>query len=231
MFTCNISMNKLYFSFFVLILNIILCDFSFAGNPFVWNLLWTQLEIWIDQRSSIWTFRDWKAENALSLQQQASSWKSYDLISELDKAKTEKERLDIINQYINLLSSSASDGNNMYNYENSKVDYYNNLAKECESPIKAKNSEFSNAVKSFDYERAETISNEIAELRACVAKNEVLAKAHATYASAARSAWNSQKKIDYLTTNKEKIAKYYEILKPDLLKELYDISKTVNSGF
>jgi hypothetical protein len=106
----------------------------------------------------------------------------------LDKAKTEKERLDIINQYINLLSASASDGNNMYNYENSKVDYYNNLAKECESPIKAKNSEFSNAVKSFDYERAETISNEIAELRACVAKNEVLAKAHATYASAARSA-------------------------------------------
>ena len=231
MFTYDISMNKLYIAFLVLVWNIIFCNFSFAGNSFVWNLLWTQLEIWIDQRSSIWTFRDWKARNALSLQQQASSWKTYDLISELDKAKTEKERLDIIDQYILLLSKSTSEGNNMYNYETSQVDYYNNLAKECESPIKAKNSEFSNAVKSFNYEKAEIISNEIAELRACVAKNEVLAKAHATYASAARSSWNSQKKIDYLSKNKEKIAKYYEILKPDLLKELYDISKTVNSNF
>jgi hypothetical protein len=30
-----------------------------------------------------------------------------------------------------------------------------------------------------------------------------------------------------LSENREKIAKYYEILKPDLLKELYDISKEV----
>jgi hypothetical protein len=36
-----------------------------------------------------------------------------------------------------------------------------------------------------------------------------------------------QKKVEYLTENREKIAKYYEILKPDLLKELYDISKVV----
>jgi hypothetical protein len=122
------------------------------------------------------------------LQQQSSSWKGYDLVSELDKAKTEKERLNIIDQYIVLLSNSIYEGNNMYNYESSQVDYYNNAAKECESPIKSKNSEFSDAVKSFNYERAEIISNEIAELRACVAKNEVFAKAHATYASAAKSA-------------------------------------------
>lgn len=224
-------MNKLHFSFLILIWSVFFCSFSFAGNPFIWNLLWTQLEIWIDQRSTIWTFKDWGAKNALSLQQQSSSREGYDLVSELDKAKTEKERLNIIDQYIVLLSNSIYEGNNMYNYESSQVDYYNNAAKECESPIKSKNSEFSDAVKSFNYERAEIISNEIAELRACVAKNEVFAKAHATYASAAKSAWNSQKKIDYLSKNKEKIAKYYEILKPDLLKELYDISKTVNSNF
>lgn len=232
MFTCDISMNnKLCFVFSIIVWSTVFCNFSFAGNPFVWNLLWTQLEIWINQRSNIWSFKDWKAGNALSLQQQASSWKTYDLVSELDKAKTEKERLNVIDQYIVFLSNYISDGNDMYNYETSQVDYYNNIIKDCESPIKAKNSEFSEAVKSLNYERAEIISNEIAELRACIAKNEVLAKSHSTYASAAKSAWDSQKKIDYLSTNREKIAKYYEILKPDLLKELYDISKTVNSNF
>jgi hypothetical protein len=40
-----------------------------------------------------------------------------------------------------------------------------------------------------------------------------------------------QKKANYLSENKYKIAKYYEILKPDLLKELYEISKTVEANF
>jgi len=107
------------------------------------------------------------------------------------------------------------------------VDYYNNEAKKCESPIKSKNSEFSNAVKNYNYDRAESIAKEIAELRACVARNEVYARAHASYASSSKSLSVLQKRVEYLTKNREKIAKYYEILKPDLLKELYDISKEV----
>lgn len=202
-------------------------SFSFAENWFVRSLLWTQLEIWLNQRSNIWEFRDWRAWNSLVLQQEISSQWQFDLISELDKAGTEQERLKIINQYISSLNDSISNGKNLWNYEQSQIDYYNNEAKKCEAPIKSKNSEFSNAVKSYDYERAESISKEIAELRACVARNEVFAKAHASYSSSSKSLNILQNRVDYLSKNREKIAKYYEILKPDLLKELYDISKTV----
>lgn len=202
-------------------------SFSFAGNWFVWDLLWTQLEIWLNQRSNIWEFRGWRAWNSLILQQEISSQWQFDLISELDKAGTEWERLKIIDQYISSLNNSISNGKDLWNYEQSQIDYYNNEAKKCEAPIKSKNSEFSDAVKSYNYEKAESISKEIAELRACVARNEVFAKAHASYSSSSKSLNNLQKRVDYLSKNREKIAKYYEILKPDLLEELYDISKTV----
>lgn len=202
-------------------------NFSFAGNPFVRNLLWTQLEIGLNQRSSVWEFRDWRAGNSLLLQKEVGNQNRFDLISELDKAKTEQERLRIIDQYIASLNSTISNWKNLWNYEQSQVDYYNNEAKKCENPIKSKNSEFSDAVKKYNYDRAEAISKEIAELRACVARNEVYAKAHASYASSSKSLNNLQKRVDYLSKNREKIARYYEILKPDLLKELYDISKTV----
>ncbi len=202
-------------------------NFSFAGNPFVRNLLWTQLEIGLNQRSSVWEFRDWRAGNSLLLQKEVGNQNRFDLISELDKAKTEQERLRIIDQYIASLNSTISNWKKLWNYEQTQVDYYNNEAKKCESSIKSKNSEFSDAVKIYNYDRAEAISKEIAELRACVARNEVYAKAHASYASSSKSLNNLQKRVDYLYKNREKIAKYYEILKPDLLKELYDISKTV----
>ena len=202
-------------------------NFSFAGNPFVRNLLWTQLEIGLNQRSSVWEFRDWRAGNSLLLQKEVGNQNRFDLISELDKAKTEQERLRIIDQYIASLNSTISNWKKLWNYEQTQVDYYNNEAKKCENPIKSKNSEFSDAVKKYNYDRAEAISKEIAELRACVARNEVYAKAHASYASSSKSLNNLQKRVDYLSKNREKIARYYEILKPDLLKELYDISKTV----
>lgn len=210
---------------------LIVWNFSFAGNPFVRNLLWTQLEIWLNQRSNIWTFKDWQEWNALSIQQNIYYQDQYDLISELDKCKNEQERLNILNQYIISLSNTVSYWANMYNYEKSQIDYYNNEAQKCETPIKWKNSEFSDAVMNYNYEKAESIAKEIAELRACVAKNEVFVRAHTTYATAANSSNSLQKKADYLSENKEKIAKYYEILKPDLLRELYDISKTVENNF
>jgi len=202
-------------------------SFSFAGNALVRNILWTQLEIWLSQRSNVWEFRDWKSGNSLVLQQEVISQNRFDLIWQLDKAKTEQERLKIIDQYIASLNNTISNWKNLWNYEQSQVDYYNNEAKKCENPIKWKNSEFSDAVKNYNYDRAEAIAKEIAELRACVAKNEVFAKAHASYASSSKSLSALQKRVEYLSKNRQKIAKYYEILKPDLLKELYDISKTV----
>ena len=165
------------------------------------------------------------------MQKDIINQKQVDLISLLDNAKTEQERLKIIDQYILSINNSISNARDLWDYENSQVTYYNNAAKECEAPIKAKNSEFTDAVKSYNYEKAELISKEIAELRACVAKNQVYAKAHASYASASKSTNTLQKRAEYLSKNREKIAKYYEILKPDLLKELYDISRTVEREF
>lgn len=229
MFTIGMFvMKKIKSGLLVVVLGLLLYwSFSLAGNTFVWRLLGTQLEIWLSQRSSGWELRDWKVWNSLTLQQEASNQGQFDLISELDKAKTEQERLKIIDEYIESLKDTISSGKGLGDYEQSQVDYYNNEAKKCESPIKWKNSEFSEAVKKYNYEKAESIASEIAELRACVARNEVYAKAHASYASSSNSLNTLQKRVDYLTQNREKIAKYYEILKPDLLKELYDISKTV----
>ena len=222
-------MKSLKLSVIIVVLWLFLCwNFSYAtSNMFVRNLLWTQLEIWLNQRSNVWTFRDWRAWNSLALQQEVSTQWQFDLISELDKAKSETERLMVIDQYIISLKNTVSNWKNLGDYEQSQVDYYNNEVKKCEAPIKWKNSEFSDAVKHYNYERAEIISREIAELRACAARNEVYAKAHASYVSSSKSLNTLQKRADYLSQNREKIAKYYEILKPDLLKELYDISKTV----
>ena len=215
----------------VFVWTLIFWNFSFAGNPFMRNLLWTQLEIWLDQRSNVWEFRNWTISNSLSMYQEIINQNGYDLISQLDNAKSEKERLEIIDQYIIALNSTVSNANNLCNYEQSQVDYYNKLAKDCEAPIKSKNSEFADAVKSYNYEKAELISKEIAELRACIARNQVYAKAHASYASASKSLNSLKSRAEYLSKNREKIAKYYDILKPDLLKELYDISRTVESNF
>ena len=222
------TMKKFKYLLIVLILWFFLYwNFLYAKSTFIRSLLWTQFEIGLNQRSNVWEFRDWRAWNTLTLQQEVWNQNRFDLISELDKAKTEQERLRIIDQYIISLNNTISNWKNLWNYEQSQVDYYNNEAKKCEAPIKSKNSEFSDAVKNYNYEKAEAVSKEIAELRACVARNEVFAKAHASYASSSKSLNTLQKRVDYLSKNREKIAKYYEILKPDLLKELYDISKTV----
>ena len=209
-----------------------LFNFSEAKNLFVWNLLWTQIEIWLWQRSNIPNYSElWEWGNALTLYQENKYWYKYDLVGELDKVSTEEERLQILDQYISYLSSATSNSSEMYNYEKWEVEKYKNAAKECESPIKQKNKDFSVAINSYDYEEAEAISQEIAELRACIAKNEVYAKAHSAYASSIWSTKSMQKKAEYLSENKYKIAKYYDILKPDLLKELYNISKTVEANF
>ena len=209
-----------------------LFGFSESKNLFVWNLLGTQIEIWLGQRSNVPSYWElWEWGNALTVYQENKYWYKYDLIGELDKASTEDERIQILDQYISYLSNTISNSSQMYNYEKWEVENYKKLAKDCEAPIKQKNKDFAAAINNYDYEKAESISEEIAELRACIAKNEVYAKAHSAYASSIWSTKVMQKKADYLSENKNKIAKYYEILKPELLKELYEISKTVEANF
>ena len=209
---------------------VMLGGFGEAKNLFVWDILWTQLEIWINScDNTISARKKTEISNSLVAQSQNIYRKNFDLVAELDKASTEDERLNIIDAYISNLSSAVSSSSTMYEYESSQVELYKNKAKECESQIKGKNSEFSDAVENYDFEKSELLVNEIAELRACVARNEVYAKAHTSYASVSKSADTLQKRVDYLTENREKIAKYYEILKPELLKELYQISQNISS--
>ena len=104
----------------VLLLGILLFNFSEAKNLFVWSLLGSQIEIWLWQHSNVpnyWWLWEWG--NALTLYQENKYWYKYDLIWELDKASTEEERLHILDQYISHLSSSTSSSSQMYNYEKS----------------------------------------------------------------------------------------------------------------
>lgn len=211
---------------------VMLGGFGEAKNLFVWDILWTQLEIWINSRdNTISARKKTEISNSLAAQSQNIYRKNFDLVAELDRATSEDERLNIIDQYISNLSDAIASSSKISEYESSQIEIYKTKAKECESQIKWKNSEFSAAVQNYDFEKSESLMEEIADLRACVARNEVYAKAHASYASVSNSANSLQKRVDYLAENREKIAKYYEILKPDLLKELYDISKTVESNF
>ena len=133
-------MKNLKFILIVFVLWLVLYwNFSFAWNTFVRNLLWTQLEIWLNQRSNVWEFRDWRAKNSLILQQEVGNQNRFDLISQLDRAKTEQERLKIIDQYIASLNNTISNWKGLWDYEQSQVDYFNNEAKKCEAPIKWKN--------------------------------------------------------------------------------------------
>ena len=201
--------------------------FSMAWSSLVWSLLWTQIEIGLNQRHSFGL----NSDTTLSMQSNLAYWGNYDLVSELEKSKTKDERLQILEQYIDVISNTVSISSALIKDEKMKADAYTKDAKECSSQADSKNSEFSAAVKKWDYELAQKIANEIADLRACVATNQVQARAHMTYWSSKKSVSDLQKKVDYLEKNKEKIAEYYDILNPDLLKELYDISQTVRVNF
>ena len=111
-------MKNLKYILFSIISLSILWGFSFASNPFVRNLLGTQLEIWLNRRSLLWSSWNW---NALSIHQELIQWNQYDLISELDKAKTENDRLSILNNYISVLNWAMSDGAALYDYEQSTI--------------------------------------------------------------------------------------------------------------
>ena len=194
-------MKNIKFTYLILLFIVLYYwSFSFAWNIFVWNLLGTQIEIWLNLRNNYYsTTQNWQPLNSLSAQNDITYRNNYDLVAELDKASSESERLTIMNQYVSNVSNIISNTSKKYEQENELVNKYKDAWKECESKIKERNSAFSTAVKAYDYELAEWIANEIAELRACVAKNEVYAKAHASYASATKDLNKLQNKADYIS--------------------------------
>lgn len=219
-----VSLCKKFWSILMFVY-MFLC-FWFAHDFCVRNILWTQIEILLNQRS-------WPVyiNNSLNVQEDALYWDKYDLIAELDKVNTESERLSIINMYISKISDISSSRTFFVEQEQKKISEYNDMIGKCEKNINSRNSDFTIAVNSYDYDFAEDIADEIAELRACIAKNQVYVKAHSAYISSYNGFSKLEKKAKYLQENKEKIAKYYEILKPDLLRELYNISQTVKTNF
>jgi hypothetical protein len=83
-------------------------------------------------------------------------------------------------------------------------------------------------VQRFDIVASERVARSIAELRACMAENEVYYKEHLSYREGLSGVQAIlQKKVEYLLANEEKIVKYYDMLKPQLLQELYEISKKI----
>jgi hypothetical protein len=116
--------------------------------------------------------------------------------------------------------------------EEKEVQFYQNELKNCEINRSYENENFSKAVADRDFERAHQHSLNIAEMRACTAKNTVFWKEHLAYQNFYQGQTkNLEKKCRYIETNQEKIAQYYEIMKPDLLKELYDIAMTLQVNF
>lgn len=205
-------------------------NFSVEGkSALVWNLLWTQIEIWLNQRNSYSYSFD--GGDVLSMQNSLEYRNNYDLVSELEKAWSKKNRLDILDKYITSISTVIATNTKMIESEKSESDKYVQLSNDCKNDAHSKNSEFSAAVKKWDYVTAQKIADEIAQLRSCEAINKVYAKEHMTYWSSNKNITKLQKKVDYISKNRDTIAEYYEILKPDLLKELYNISQTVKVNF
>ena len=94
------------------------------------------------------------------------------------------------------------------------------------------NADFTAAVQSYDFRSARSLAQQIASQRACIAENTVYYTEHLLYRDTTLSLQTTlQKRVEYLTLHKENIIAYYDVLKPQLLKELYDISQTLEVNF
>ena len=199
-----------------------------ASNLSVWNLLGDHIDIGLHKQiSSVSSSAD-----ILAHQQALQSQSAYDLLMVLDVAQNESTRRLVLNAYLAdseaLLRGSPSF---LWTEEALLAEYAQNI-QECEQPISQYNADFSMAVKASAYQSAHALSQKIAHLRACIAENTVYYKEHLLYRDflvASQSVL--QRKHDYLLQNKEKIVMYYQLMKPELLKELYDISLTLRDNY
>jgi hypothetical protein len=207
----------------------------FATNLVIRNLLGTHLNIGMDDHrdddkeksSSPQTFSD-----ILFLQQELKKQNTYDLLGTLDFATTEPARLVILQNYLTASQQLLQESQPFLEQEKVLIEQYSKKIQDCEQPIKQENASFTTAVQRYDFASAQRLSQHIAELRGCIAENTVYYKEHVLYRDTTLPLQTTlQKKIDYLTTNKERIARYYEMLKPQLLQDLYAISRTLEVNY
>jgi hypothetical protein len=116
--------------------------------------------------------------------------------------------------------------------ENGHLVYYTAKIQECEAPIAQYNADFSLAVQQGDGILSRKVAQKIAQGRACIAENGVYYREHLWYRdSLVASQTALQKRVAYLMANEEKIIKYYDMLKPQLLQELYEVSRVLEVNY
>lgn len=168
----------------------------------------------------------------LLLQKVVDAANSQSLISQLDLANDTTKRTLIIQNYLSTQKILLEYLQKFSQAEDLDIKSYTAKIQTCNLPIEEKNKSYQNAVLSYQYQQANNLSQEIAQLRACVAENTVYYKQHLLYKDMMDNSFNAlQKKIVYLDQQKDTIAKHYEILKPQLLKQLYDVSQTLQANF
>ncbi|MDR2541630.1 MAG: hypothetical protein LBD11_07980 [Candidatus Peribacteria bacterium] len=204
---------------------------SFANNLSVRNLFGTHIDIGLGVTLSS-TNVDQEVANVLALQKVLKNQLSFPLIDQLDVATNETARNVVLVNYLTVSQKLLQTSQTAIESELALAESFQTLGKTCEEPIVGLNKDFTIAVQEYDYDLAHSLSQQIAKLRACVAENVVYYKEHLLYRDGIKSLQIIlQKRVDYVESNQDKIVRYYDILKPQLLKELYSISQTLEGNF
>lgn len=215
----DFSMKKVWVSLFTVCSSLCVLGVCF-WKTIVWDLLGIHIEIWIHDFS------------ATSLQDQISLLSWYQLINSLDGTTTVSERTTVLNQYLTNCQNFSLTLAWKISEEETQISYYDNQKELCNNSISENNELFNNAFSVWDFSLAHKYTEKIAESRACIAKNEVFKKEHQYYLKYYSShSTHIKNKCNYITENKERIIQYYDIMKPELLKELYNISVVLEKNF
>jgi len=145
-----------------------------------WEVLGTHITLLLRQdqyvSSSTSNFSD-----VLSFQKALQSQLSYNLVSVLDTSASESSKRLVVRSYLSESESLLFHLQKFVSEEERLIEQYSQEIQRCEAPILQYNSEFSLAVKNFEYAKAHGLSQRIAEARSCVARYTVYAKERILY--------------------------------------------------
>jgi hypothetical protein len=205
--------------------------FSLANNLAVRELFGTHIEIGLGESKTL-SDAEVKLSNVLEVQKELKNQLSFPLIDQLDVATNETMRGIVLKNYLSSSQSLLRVSSSVLESEQALITTFQTAGKSCEAPITDLNKDFTRAVQEYDYPLASSLSQQIAKLRACAAENAVYYKEHLGYRDGVNALQTVlQKRVEYVEEHQEAIVKYYEILKPQLLKELYAISQTLEGNF
>lgn len=154
------------------------------------------------------------------------------MLAQLDIAGTPTARAEILQKYLHTAAQLIQDLQLTKEKEQTSLTLYQEKRKTCEANANKLNQEFQARIKQYEAEKAESIVEKIVQERSCAAANKVYYKQHVLYRDLLQSSLISlQKRHSYLQQQQEMILQYYEVMKPQLLKELYTISRTMQANF